>query len=277
MVARVIPLIRRAIALSYLWERVLDRDAWLNILGNFVHLEQRESKDKDGNKSIKEVIIFPRFHQWEAVTLLIEPSDLKRPGKAILFPILQVLGKTNSISWLTHQLASLHDGRDNKIFDSIIVITDRTVLDDQLQDSIYQIEHKHGVVCKITSKKGSKSDQLVEALVDGKPIIIVTLQTFPFVLEAIRERVSLKKKHFAVVVDEAHSSTSGSDARDLRAVLTAEQIEEGVEVSAEDVMVAEMEARNAPRMLASLHSLRRRRVRLLNCSVVVLIHRDPWR
>ena len=232
---------------SYLWERVLNRDAWLNIFGNFVHLEQKEVKDKSGNKGMKEVIIFPRFHQWETVTSLIETVRAEGAGHPYLIYHSAGSGKTNSIAWLSHLLASLHDEKDNKIFDSIIVITDRTVLDDQLQKSIYDIEHKHGVVCKITSKSGSKSAQLVDALVDGKPIIIVTLQTFPFVLDEIHKRASLKKKRFAVVVDEAHSSTTGSDARKLRAVLTAEQIEEGVEISAEDFMIAEMESRKPPK------------------------------
>lgn len=232
---------------SYLWEKVLDRDAWLNIFGNYVHLQQKEVRDKNGNKTTKETMIFPRFHQWESVTALVETVRSEGAGHTYLISHSAGSGKTNSISWLSHQLASLHDGKDNKIFDSIIVITDRTVLDDQLQNSIYQIEHKHGVVCRITSKEGSKSSQLIEALVDCKPIIIVTLQTFPFVLEELRKRASLKKKHFAVVVDEAHSSTTGSDARKLRAVLTAEQIKEGVEVSAEDLMVAEMESRKPPK------------------------------
>ncbi|MGO9613135.1 MAG: type I restriction endonuclease subunit R [Dissulfurispiraceae bacterium] len=232
---------------SYFWERVLNRAAWLNIFANYVHLEKKEFFDKNGNRISKETIIFPRFHQWEAVTSLVGTVRSEGAGHTYLISHSAGSGKTNSISWLSHQLASLHDDKDNKIFESIIVITDRTVLDDQLQNSIYQIEHKHGVVCRITSKEGSKSSQLVDALVDSKPIIIVTLQTFPFVLEELRKRATLKKKRFAVVVDEAHSSTTGSDARKLRAVLTAEQIKEGVEVSAEDLLNAEMESRKQPK------------------------------
>ena len=132
-----------------------------------------------------------------------------------------------------------------KIFNSVIVITDRRVLDDQLQETIYQFEHKQGVVRRIKSV-GVKSEQLVTALVEGVPIIIVTIQTFPFVLKAIRESASLKERSFAVIADEAHSSQTGAAARTLKEVLTAEQIEEGEEVSAEDMMVAAMEARKHP-------------------------------
>ena len=232
---------------SYLWERILDRDNWLAILGNFVHLEKKEKKDKQGNKKVKEGIIFPRFHQWEATTKLLAAAKSEGAGHAYLIQHSAGSGKTNSISWLSHRLSALHDDQDNKAFDSVIVITDRTVLDSQLQDAIYQFEHKHGVVAKISRDHGSKSGQLASALVDGKPIIIVTLQTFPFVLEEIRTSASLNARKFAVIVDEAHSSMSGAAARKLRSVLTAEQIEEGDEFSAEDVMLAEMEARKLPK------------------------------
>jgi len=158
-------------------------------------------------------------------------------------------GKTNSISWLSHQLASLHDEADTKLFDSVIVITDRTVLDSQLQDAIYQFEHKHGVVVRITDEGGSKSSQLVKALADRAPIIIVTIQTFPFVLDAIRDTVTLKGRRFAVIADEAHTSQTGSAAKKLKQVLTAErlaEIEDGAEVDLEEILEAEMAGQVQP-------------------------------
>ncbi|HRW09274.1 MAG TPA: type I restriction endonuclease [Caldilineaceae bacterium] len=230
---------------SYLWERILTREAWLDIIGRFVHLERKTVEDDFGRKRTKETMIFPRFHQREVVTQLVEAARVEHAGYRYLVQHSAGSGKSNSIAWLAHQLASLHDAAGKKVFDSIIIITDRTVLDKQLQDTVYQIEHKEGVVVRITDRE-VKSKQLVKALVDRAPVIIVTIQTFPFVLEAIQEQVSLKERTFAVIADEAHSSQSGGTVAKLKQVLTAEQIEEGVEVSAEDVMVASMEARKPP-------------------------------
>lgn len=230
---------------SYLWERILDRDNWLNILGRFVHLERKE-EEENGRKLIKESLIFPRFHQWGVVTRLIATVREEKAGHKYLIQHSAGSGKSNSIAWLSHQLASLHDESDRKVFDSVIVITDRTVLDEQLQETIYQFEHKQGVVCRVT-RDGVKSEQLTKALAERMPIIITTIQTFPFVLDAIREMISLKDRTFAVIADEAHSSQTGSAATKVKQVLTAEQLEEGEEITAEDVMVAAMEGRKQPK------------------------------
>jgi type I restriction enzyme R subunit len=230
---------------GYLWERVLERHSWLNILGRFIHLEKKEKKQRDGTKKTVESLIFPRLHQLEVVNKLIDAARIEKAGHRYLIQHSAGSGKSNSIAWLAHQLASLHDDQDKKVFNSVIVITDRRVLDDQLQETIYQFEHKQGVVCRIKSE-GVKSEQLVKGLVEEMPVIIVTIQTFPFVLKAIRESASLKERTFAVIADEAHSSQTGAAARMLKEVLTAEQIEEGEEVSAEDMMVAAMEARLHP-------------------------------
>ncbi|MFN8469372.1 MAG: type I restriction endonuclease [Caldilineaceae bacterium] len=221
---------------SYLWERVLARDSFLEILGRFIHLEKQEKGER---------IVFPRYHQWEVVTQLVAATRAEGTGHKYLVQHSAGSGKSNSIAWLAHQLGSLHDAADHKIFDSVIVVTDRTVLDKQLQDTIFQFEHKDGVVYKVTDE-GVKSHQLVEALVERRPIIIVTIQTFPFVLETIRREVSLAARSFAVIADEAHSSQTGATATMLKRVLTAEQIEEGEEVSTEDIMLATMEARLQP-------------------------------
>jgi type I restriction enzyme R subunit len=230
---------------GYLWERVLERESWLDMVGRFIHLERLTETDRTGKKRVKENMIFPRFHQWEAVNRLVAATAAEGPGHSYLIQHSAGSGKSNSIGWLSHRLASLHDAADRKVFDSVIVVTDRTVLDTQLQETIYQFEHKAGVVCRVT-KEGVKSQQLTQALVEAKPIIIVTIQTFPFVLDSIRELASLKERRFAVIIDEAHSSQTGAASRNLKRVLTAEQIEEGEEVSTEDLLVADMAARQPP-------------------------------
>ena len=230
---------------SYLWERVLERGAWLDILGRFIHLEKKSKEDETGRQVVKERLIFPRFHQWEVVNQLINTTQTEGTGHKYLIQHSAGSGKSNSIAWVAHRLASLHDDADRKIFDSVIVVTDRNVLDKQLQDTIYQFEHKEGLVIPINDRE-VKSTQLVAALTDRKPIIIVTIQTFPFILEAIQSQVSLRERHFAVIADEAHSSQSGATAGMLKRVLTAEQIAEGEEVSAEELLVASMEARKQP-------------------------------
>jgi len=228
---------------AYLWERVLDRDAWLHIIGSFVHLERKLKDLPDGRKFTEESLIFPRFHQWDAVLKLIEAAKVEKAGHTYLVEHSAGSGKSNSIAWLAHHLASLHDAEDKKVFDSIIVITDRTVLDKQLQDTIYQFEHKHGVVERVTDDSGVKSTQLAEALLARKPIIIVTIQTFGFVLKKIQTDEALRSRSFAVIADEAHSSQTGSAAANLRRVLGKEAGEEGDEVTFEDLMLADQEAR----------------------------------
>lgn len=227
---------------AYLWERILQRDAWLNIIGRFVHLAKEEKKTPEGKKQIRETLIFPRFHQWEAVTKLLATAKVEKAGNKYLIQHSAGSGKSNSIAWLAHQLSNLHDAADSKVFSSVIVITDRTVLDKQLQDTIYQFEHKAGVVCRVTDD-AVKSVQLSDALKDGVPIIIVTIQTFPFVLEAIQKEAGLKGRTFAVIADEAHSSQTGAAAKKLKQVLTAEQVAEGEEIGVDELLGAEMAAR----------------------------------
>lgn len=247
---------------SYLWERVFERSALLDILGRFMHLAVEEKIDDKGKKYNVETMIFPRFHQWEAVTSLIDAAEKEGSGNRYLIQHSAGSGKSNSIAWLSHQLSSLHAG-NAKVFDSIIVITDRTVLDAQLQDTIYQFEHKHGVVRKIEDKAGAKpkSEQLAEALKANTPIIICTLQTFPFAMEAIAKDASAKGKKFAIIADEAHSSQAGGAANKLKAALTADleavltperikEIEDGDDISAEEVMLVSMHGRSQAKNLS---------------------------
>jgi len=231
-------------ATKYLWEEVFDPDNWLQILGRFIHLQVEKKEDEYGRKYKQETMIFPRYHQWDVVKHLIASARAEGPGQKYLIQHSAGSGKSNSIAWTAHQLASLYS-KDRKVFDSVIVVTDRTVLDDQLQETICQFDHADGVVCRINCEEGegTKSEQLVAALESTTPIIVVTIQTFPFVLNAIRERVTLKGHAYAVIADEAHSSQSGQTARQLREVLNAEQWHDDAEVTSEDLLAAAMASR----------------------------------
>ena len=234
-------------ATAYLWEEVFQPDHWLNILGRYIHLEEKWDEDALGRKRKKETMIFPRYHQWDAVRSLLHAAREEGPGQKYLIQHSAGSGKSNSIAWLAHQLSSLHTPDNEKLFDSVIVITDRTVLDSQLQDTIYQFEHAQGVVQRINREEAetTKSDQLAQALLNATPIIIVTIQTFPFVLEAVQQSEGLAGRRFAIIADEAHSSQTGSTARKLREVLIAEELEDEEELSAEDVIRATLASRRA--------------------------------
>ncbi|MFC1541584.1 type I restriction endonuclease subunit R [Candidatus Latescibacterota bacterium] len=203
---------------AYLWEEVLTKDSFLDILARFIHL-QVEEKKVGGKKIRKEKMIFPRYHQLDCVRKLVHDAHDKGTGNNYLVQHSAGSGKSNSIAWVAHRLVSLHDDKDEKIFDSIIVVTDRLVLDQQLQNTIYQFEHKQGVVQKIDIN----STQLAEALSTGVPVVITTLQKFPFVTEKIGE---LPKRKYAVIIDEAHSSQGGDSATELKGVLASAVIRE---------------------------------------------------
>ena len=233
-------------ATDYLWNEVLLPDNLLTILGRYVHLQIEEKEDWEGRKSRKETMIFPRYHQWDVVNKLIAAARTEGPGHTYLVQHSAGSGKSNSIAWTAHQLSSLHDGQGHKIFDSVIIVTDRNVLDAQLQDTIYQFEHVNGVVGRINREEGngSKSEKLASALTHSQPIIIVTIQTFPYVLEAIEADVNLKQNHYAIIADEAHSSQTGSTARKLKEVLMFESKGNDDEpLSADDMLDAIMASR----------------------------------
>jgi len=239
-------------ATSYLWEEVLERESILNIIARYVHLEVKDKEDHQGKKSKSETLIFPRYHQLDVVRKLLADTKAKGSGNHYLIQHSAGSGKSNSIAWLSHQLSSLHNDAEESVFDSVIVITDRTVLDNQLQETISSFEHKEGVVVGITREGSneSKAKQLGAALKRGAKVIITTIQTFPFVLEAIENDSTFKDNSYAIIADEAHSSQTGSTAKQLREVLTAEQIEEGVELSAEDIITAQLESRSASSSLS---------------------------
>jgi len=241
-------------ATDYLWNEVLLPDNLLNILARFVHLQIEEKEDWEGRQYKKETLIFPRYHQWDVVSQLVNAARTEGPGHKYLIQHSAGSGKSNSIAWSAHQLSSIHNAEGNKLFDSIIVVTDRTVLDDQLQETISQFTSVDGVVGRINRSEGdgSKSEKLASALEGSQPIIIVTIQTFPFVLKAIENSVSLKERNYVVIADEAHSSQTGSTARQLKEVLMVDSNGDDEELSTEDILDAAVASRRASSNLSYL-------------------------
>ena len=231
---------------GYFWQETLQCDSFLDILGHFLFIEKDEQKVDDtqlsgrGGKKLvtTEKMVFPRYHQLDAVRTLVAAARTESAGHNYLIQHSAGSGKTNSISWLSHRLACLHNAQDQKVFDCVIVITDRKVLDKQLQDAIYQIEHAQGVVKAIDQD----AKQLADALIDGTKIVITTLQKFPFVLRGLLHaagaenqdkasdeekaqakawQAAIAARRYAVIVDEAHSSQTGETARELKSILGA--------------------------------------------------------
>ncbi len=232
---------------SYLWEKVLQKDILLDILQRYMHLSVEEKIDtQTGKKKTSRKLIFPRYHQLDVVTKILADVKANGAGHNYLIQHSAGSGKSNSIAWLSYGLANLHDADDNKIFKSVIVVTDRTILDSQLQDTIYSFDHTEGVVEKIDEKK--KSTDLRDAINAGKKIIITTLQKFPYIYQEVENNAN---KNFAVIIDEAHSSQSGSSAMKLKSALadTEESLREYAELEGkaeseikdeEDKLVQEM-------------------------------------
>lgn len=203
---------------AYLWEDVLKKENWMEILQRFIHL-QTEEIVMEGKQYKKETLIFPRYHQLDVVRKIGEDIQTAGVGTNYLVQHSAGSGKSNSIAWLAYRLSSLHDQTDKRIFDSVIVVTDRKVLDQQLQNTIYQFEHKSGVVQKIDKD----SNQLAAALGYGTNIIITTLQKFPFVVNRVGE---LPDRKYAVIIDEAHSSQGGEASKKMKEVLASRSLED---------------------------------------------------
>jgi type I restriction enzyme R subunit len=246
------PLNPNGSASSYFWEETLDKDVWLHIVGSFTHMQKQVIADPDtGKKHTDEKVLFPRYHQWRAVSRLVEASRQEGPGNRYLIQHSAGSGKTNSISWLAHQLSQLHGPDNAKVFDTIVVVTDRTVLDKQLQDAIGQLEKQAGVVQSITRESGkSKSKELAAALKAGKLIVIVTIQTFEALIETIQTVPELTGRNFAVIADEAHSSQTGSTAGALAKILSPDElaaVAEGAPIDSEAYLEWAMQVTaNAP-------------------------------
>lgn len=210
-------------ATAYLWEEVWQRDAFLDLFGRFVHTEIDEAGKATGK------VIFPRYHQWDCVLRLEADAKDRGPGHRYLAEHSAGSGKSNSIAWLSHRLSKLHDEHDKAVFDKVVVITDRRVLDDQLSATIAQFESVAGIVVRVEDKEGAKSTRLAEVLAGEQArIIVCTLQTFSHVLDKIE---GIGRRNYAVIVDEAHSSQTGEAARDLKAALGAGSEEARLEIA----------------------------------------------
>jgi type I restriction enzyme R subunit len=225
---------------NYLWEQILDRGTWLDILKSFVCVEKKKKLNANGQIEHKETLLFPRYHQWDAVTQLVGATRGEGAGNRYLVQHSAGSGKSNSIMWLTHQLAHLHDVDNKKIFDTVFVLTDRTILDVQLADTVQQFDHQLGTIARIDDKGESKSAQLKKALDEHAPIVIVTLQTFPYVAKILDEAPDWQNRTFAIIADEAHSGYSGDSAKKIREILGIGE-EEG-DLGADDALAAQMAA-----------------------------------
>ncbi len=238
-----VPPTRKGYATAYLWEETWARDSVLDLVRQFVH--EIEEEDEKGRKTGRRSLIFPRYQQLDCVRKLVADARARGAGQRYLVQHSAGSGKSYTIAWLAHQLSTLHDASDRRVFDSIVVITDRRVLDRQLQTTMRQFEQTLGVVENIDTT----SRQLKEALESGMTIIVTTLQKFPVIAKEIGE---LPGQRFAVIVDEAHSSQSGESTKSLKSVLASSSLEEAEEQEAgaetpeeelESTILAEMEKR----------------------------------
>ena len=242
---------KRGHATAYLWHEIFKREAFLDILGKFITVEVKESTHlKTGKKTLSSSLLFPRYHQHDAVNALLKATLKEGVGKTYLVQHSAGSGKSNTIGWVAHRLSSLFDANNKKVFTSVIVITDRNVLDQQLQETIKQFESTPGVVVRIDED----STQLAKALDGEAKIIVTTLQKFPHV---VKKMGSMKGRSFAVIIDEAHSSQSGKTAVQLRVALTndgfaaeASELEKDgdgdKEITSEDLVARLMSARKRP-------------------------------
>lgn len=233
---------------AYFWEDVCQPDAFLRIFHSFVYVEKKNVVDLKGNWSVKETLVFPRFHQFDAVNKMIADAKAMGPGHPYLCEHSAGSGKTSTIAWTAHDLVKLRRDDGTPIFDTVIIVTDRNVLDGQLQDAVQQIDHQKGLIAAIDrdNSSKSKSDQLSEAMLKGTPIIVVTIQTFPFAMEAILTERSLRDRNFAVIIDEAHNSQTGNTASKLQATLALSARKDAAEMTVEDILLEIQRARKRP-------------------------------
>ena len=224
---------------AYLWEEVWERHSWLEILGRYCMAE------RDKKKQIRR-LVFPRYHQLAVTRLLLKAVLEEGPGRRYLIQHSAGSGKTASIGWSAHLLADLHDANDRKVFDTVLVVSDRSVIDSQLQETLESFERRKGVVASITTEKGIKSEQLRDALCGDKKIVVCTIQTFPALIKKMQELTATSGKRFAVIADEAHSSQTGDAALKLKQVLSASEaadLADGGELDIETLLAAQMSAR----------------------------------
>ncbi|MCA0325113.1 MAG: DEAD/DEAH box helicase family protein [Proteobacteria bacterium] len=234
---------------SHFWEQVCQRDNWLRIFHSFVYTEKKDVVVLAGNHTRKETQIFPRFHQWDAVTRMIADAKANGPGMTYLCEHSAGSGKTSTIAWTAHDLIRLRSDKGAPYFHSVIVVTDRTVLDKQLQDAVQQIDHQHDLIAAIGDKDTgeSKSKELAKEMERGTPIIVVTLQTFPYAMEQVLTNGKLRDRNFAVIIDEAHTSQTGSAASKLQATLSLRDAKEMEGLTVEELLEKIQSSRVRPK------------------------------
>lgn len=234
---------------AFFWEQVCQRDNWLRIFHSFVYTERKDVVDLAGNHSRKETQIFPRFHQWDAVTKMIADAKTNGPGMTYLCEHSAGSGKTSTIAWTAHDLIRLRTDAGVPYFHSVIVVTDRTVLDKQLQDAVQQIDHQDELIAAIGDRDTgeSKSKELARAMERGTPIIVVTLQTFPYAMEQVLTNGKLKDRSLAVIIDEAHTSQTGSAASKLQATLALRDAKEMEGLTVEELLEKIQSSRVRPK------------------------------
>lgn len=218
---------------NYLWREILARPSFMRILKDFALFEPSKSGKKDEGR-----LVFPRFHQLRAVERVVADIETNGPGKRYLVWHSAGSGKTKTIAWLSHRLIRHMSAESKSTFDSVIVVTDRTVLDENIRDDMNLVQSSKGLVVAVGEKSGAKSPQLKKALVEGDHIITCTLQTFPEVMKLIEDTEELRGRRWAVVADEAHSSQSGSAAKQLKELLVDVEIDPDEDISADDLLAA---------------------------------------
>jgi type I restriction enzyme R subunit len=228
----------------YLWEEIWAKESVLDLAANFIHLQVEEKENDKGKKTREEKLLFPRYHQLDTVRRIVQDSYIHGAGKNYLIQHSAGSGKSNTIAWVAHRLSELYNEKNEKIFDTVIVVTDRRILDRQLSETVESFSQVRGVVKHI--ENGGR--ELQETLAQGIKIITTTLQKFPVIVDSIGE---IEGKKFAVIIDEAHSSQSGESAADLRQVLTLDDAEKETEreekafKTTEDMIIERMKARVA--------------------------------
>lgn len=220
-------------ATNYLWRDILARPTFMRILKDYALYEPGRRDKKDDGR-----LVFPRFHQLRAVERVIEDIEAKGPGGRYLIWHSAGSGKTKTITWLSHRLIRHVNSNARSTFDSVIVVTDRTVLDENIRGDMGLVSSSRGLIVTVGEKSGAKSPQLKKALIEGDHIITCTLQTFPEVMKLIEDTSELRGRNWAVVADEAHSSQSGSSARGLKALLADIDVEDPENVSADELLAA---------------------------------------
>lgn len=235
-------------SVHYMWDDILQKDSVIELISDFIFIERKEEIDEvTGKKKVKENLIFPRYHQLDVIRKAVADVTENRTAKNYLIQHSAGSGKTNSIAWLAHRLSSLHDKNNKMIFDNIIICTDRVVVDRQLQSAVLGIEHVSGLI-KVLDDACTAVDLSAALLgyimIDGKKksvgspkIIATTIQKFPYIVDSVK---SLKEKNFAVIIDEAHSSTSGKDMAAITKALGSENANDDADIDAQDMITGEL-------------------------------------